>query len=171
MSAIGYLSRKLQCQGLAILVEAPHNRLTGSRGGRAGSVQFELFGPIKTTFLNYVRTVGVTFDGGKWVFEANGTEQPFEEHDTYRARPTRSVHFRDVGALLRGDESRRLQRGRARTTSSVYRERGADASERCRDDSCRGARVAGDHAWDGRLATWIAIPADHRLDKLKAMVN
>ena len=30
--------------------------------------------------------------------------------------------------------------------------------------------MAGDHAWDGRLATWIAIPADHRLDKLKAMV-
>ena len=89
VSAIGYLSRKLQCQGLAIRVKPHTIGLPGVTRGRAGSVQFELFGPIKTTFLNYVRTVGVTFDGGKWVFEANGTEQPFEEHDTYRARRVR----------------------------------------------------------------------------------
>jgi hypothetical protein len=89
VSAIGYLSRKLQCQGLAIRVKPHTIGLPGVARGRAGSVQFELFGPIKTTFLNYVRTVGVTFDGGKWVFEANGTEQPFEEHDTYRARRVR----------------------------------------------------------------------------------
>jgi len=89
VSAIGYLSRKLQCQGLAIRVKPHTIGLPGILRGRAGSVQFELFGPIKTTFLNYVRTVAVTFDGSKWVFNTNGTQQAFEEPDAYRARRVR----------------------------------------------------------------------------------
>src|SRR5215471_1575801 len=30
-------------------------------------VQFEMFGPLRTEFLNYVRTVSSTFDGSRWV--------------------------------------------------------------------------------------------------------
>jgi hypothetical protein len=55
VSAVGYLSRKLQCQGLAIRVKPHTIGVPGVRRGRAGAVQFELFGPLQTTFLNYVR--------------------------------------------------------------------------------------------------------------------
>ena len=89
VSAIGHLSRTLKCQGLAIRVVPRTVGLPGVEKGRAGSVQFELFGPLQTKFLNYVRTVGVTFDGSKWVFSANGTEQEFEEVEAYRARRVR----------------------------------------------------------------------------------
>lgn len=88
-SAISVLSRKLQCQGLAIDV-VPHTiGLPGVRQGRAGAVQFTLFGPLKTGFLNYVRTASVVFDGSRWVFNANGTVQAFEEPDAYLARRVR----------------------------------------------------------------------------------
>jgi hypothetical protein len=89
VSAIGYLSRTLQCQGLAIRVVPRTVGLPDVREGRAGAVQFELFGPLQTKFLNYVRTVAVTFDGSKWVFNADGTEQEFEEVEAYRARRIR----------------------------------------------------------------------------------
>lgn len=89
VSAIGVLSRRLKCRGLA--VEAvPHTiGLPGVKKGRAGAVQFTLFGPIKTGFLNYVRTVSVLFDGSRWVFNANGTEQAFEQVESYAARRVR----------------------------------------------------------------------------------
>lgn len=89
VSAIGVLARKLQCQGLAVST-VPHT--VGARGvehGRMGAVQFELFGPLATEFLNYVRTVSVTFDGSRWRFDANGTEQAFEDVEAYRARRVR----------------------------------------------------------------------------------
>lgn len=89
VSAIGYLSRTLQCQGLAIRDVPRTVGLPDVREGRAGSVQFELFGPLRTKFLNYVRTVAVTFDGSKWVFSAAGTEQEFEEVEAYQARRVR----------------------------------------------------------------------------------
>jgi hypothetical protein len=87
LSAIGHLSRRMQCQGLAVTT-VPHT-LDGRGTGRAGAVQFELFGPLATEFLNYVRTVAVTFDGSRWVFTATGTPQAFEETGAYQARRTR----------------------------------------------------------------------------------
>lgn len=89
VSTIGYLTRKLQCSGLAIRVKPHTIGLPGVRQGRAGSVQFELFGPERTGFLNYVRTVSVSFDGNKWVFNADGVEQSFEESANYRATRVR----------------------------------------------------------------------------------
>jgi hypothetical protein len=89
VSAIGYLSRTLQCQGLAVRC-CPHTADDpGVRPGRMGAVQFELFGPLKTGFLNYVRTVSSSFDGSRWVFNATGTEQAFEEPEAYRVRRVR----------------------------------------------------------------------------------
>lgn len=89
VSAIGYLSRTLKCQGLAIRVIPRTVGVPDICKGRAGAVQFELFGPLSTKFLNYVRTVAVTFNGSKWVFNADGTEQVFEEVEAYRARRVR----------------------------------------------------------------------------------
>ncbi len=89
ISAIGVLSRKLKCQGLAV-ESIPHTiGLPGVQKGRTGAVQFTLFGPIKTQFLNYVRTVSVAFDGSRWVFSATGTEQLFEQVESYAARRVR----------------------------------------------------------------------------------
>jgi hypothetical protein len=88
-STISYLSRTVGCQGLAIDV-VPHTfGKAGVRHGRYGAVQFEMFGPLPTEFLNYVRTVSVAHDGSRWVFTASGTEQWFEEREAYRARRIR----------------------------------------------------------------------------------
>lgn len=88
VSAIGHLSRTVPCQGVAIRC-VPRVPASGSRPPRFGSVQFELFGPLQTAFLNYVRTVSVTFSGSKWEFCATGTEQAFEERDAYRSKRVR----------------------------------------------------------------------------------
>lgn len=96
VSTIGYLSRKLSCQGLAITT-VPHTvELPGVENGQMGSVQFELFGPLQTEFLNYVRTISVSYDGSRWVFEAHGTEQWFEELDAYKARKVRERFTTDM---------------------------------------------------------------------------
>ena len=88
VSTVGYLSRTVPCQGVAIR-SAPHIAANGSRPARVGAVQFELFGPLSTEFLNYVRTVSVTFSGSKWQFSATGTEQAFEEISAYRSNRVR----------------------------------------------------------------------------------
>lgn len=98
VSAVGHLTRKLQCQGLAVDV-VPHTvGATGVREGRMGAVQFELFGPLDTDVLNYVRTVSVVFDGSRWQFNATGTEQTFEEVDAYQGRRVRD---RFTSAMLK----------------------------------------------------------------------
>jgi len=45
-----------------------------------------MFGPDRTQFLNYVRTIEVTHDGRRWIFSQSGDLQAFEHPDRYRAR-------------------------------------------------------------------------------------
>jgi hypothetical protein len=97
VSAIGHLSRTLKCQGLAIRCE-PDVPSSDGRPARMGATQFELFGPLPTEFINYVRTVSVINDGGRWRFDANGTVQWFEDVSRYEARRVRS---RFDAAMLR----------------------------------------------------------------------
>jgi hypothetical protein len=90
VSTVGYLSETAGCQGLAIRT-VPHTLdRQGPGEGRYGSVQFEMFGPLRTEFLNYVRTVSASHEGNRWVFSVSGTEQWFEEPDAYRARRVRN---------------------------------------------------------------------------------
>ena len=51
--------------------------------------QFELFGPLPTDFLNYVRTISASHDGSRWRFDASGTVQAFEHPERYEARKVR----------------------------------------------------------------------------------
>jgi hypothetical protein len=96
VSAVGYLSRTLQCQGV-VVVSVPHTVGTPLESpGRHGGVQFELYGPLRTDFLNYVRTVSVTHDGSKWRFDANGTVQAFEQESQYKARKIRDRFTTDM---------------------------------------------------------------------------
>ena len=89
VSAIGHLTRQVGCQGL-IIITVPHTANVASTGrGRLGAVQFQMFGPLETDFLNYVRTIAVGSDGRRWEFEANGTPQWFEEMDAYQSRRVR----------------------------------------------------------------------------------
>lgn len=68
-----------RCVGVALVAtpDSPH---------REGSLQFQLFGPDRTHFLNYVRTIGVTREGGRWRFDSSGEPQPFEDLDAYETR-------------------------------------------------------------------------------------
>ena len=88
VSSIGHLTRTAACQGVAIRC-APRTSSRGSLPARLGGIQFELFGPLATEFLNYVRTVSVTFSGSKWEFSATGTEQAFEELAAYQSKQVR----------------------------------------------------------------------------------
>lgn len=89
ISTIGHLAQAIPCQGLAIDV-SPHTfGVPGVERGRYGGVQFQMFGPLQTEFLNYVRTISVANDGGRWVFTLAGTEQWFEETQQYRSRRIR----------------------------------------------------------------------------------
>lgn len=96
-SAIGVLAEDLGCQGLAVTTIAHTTGLPTVKSGRSGAVQFTLFGPLRTDFLNYVRSVSVTYTGSKWEFHASGLEQIFEETATYL---TRRVRDRFTTAML-----------------------------------------------------------------------
>ncbi len=83
---IGYLTEALSCQG--VVVDCAPTVVSGKEVQRYGAVQFSLFGPLRTDWLNYVRSVGVAYDD-RWEFFATGVEQPFEEPEAYEARRIR----------------------------------------------------------------------------------
>lgn len=88
VGAVGYLSREVRCHGLAVR-SSPHTAGANGRPERWGSVQFELFGPLRTEFINSVRSVYVSHDGSRWEFGATGTVQAFEETERYEAKRVR----------------------------------------------------------------------------------
>ena len=84
---ISYFSIQLHCWGFtATCVSHTLESEIGNAKGTYGAVQFELFGPTVGDTLNFERTVGVGYEGGKWWFDANGAVQPFEEVEKYSAR-------------------------------------------------------------------------------------
>jgi hypothetical protein len=78
-----YLAQMLDCRGLKA-VHVPHTFLNGL--GKYGAFAFELYGPKPTDFLNYVRSVALINDGGKWVFTQNGNPLPGEDSSSYSDR-------------------------------------------------------------------------------------
>ncbi len=89
VSVVGHLSRSLQCQGV-VVCSIPHTFGTSLEApGRYGAVQFELFGPVATDYLNYVRTISLVHDGSRWRFDATGAVQDFEQTGSYSARRLR----------------------------------------------------------------------------------
>lgn len=84
-STIGYLSRTMRVQGVTV-TSIPDRPAYDGRTERFGARQLELFGPIPTAFLNYVRTISVVRDGARWRFDANGTTQHFEDVAAYSRR-------------------------------------------------------------------------------------
>jgi hypothetical protein len=84
---VSYLCEVLKCRGLIVSC-VPNTISKEAQGGegRYGGVQFQVLGPERTEFLNIVRSVSLTNDGGKWVFDAAGTIQPYEKPECYTAR-------------------------------------------------------------------------------------
>ena len=84
-TTVSYLARTLKTQGV-VVVSIPDVPESVRRPGRYGARQFEMFAPIATDFLNYVRTVSVIQDGSRWRFDANGIVQDFEDVEAYKRR-------------------------------------------------------------------------------------
>lgn len=87
VSRVGQMCDMLKCRGVAVTC-CPHRNLEGGRGV-FGAVQFQLFAPHETDFINHLRYVGVTSDGDEWEFSATGSVQPYEETLEYGAHRVR----------------------------------------------------------------------------------
>jgi hypothetical protein len=85
-TAVGYLAEYLKCRALAVAC-VPQTLLSERKDakGTYGAVQFQLFAPVRREFLNYERSISVANDGGRWVFNATGTVQPYEKTTNYEA--------------------------------------------------------------------------------------
>jgi hypothetical protein len=80
---LSYLAEKLACEA----VRATY--IPERRNNQYPVVMFELYGPTRSDFLNYVRSVAVSSDGRNWAFAAAGEVQPFEEIQRYSSRKIR----------------------------------------------------------------------------------
>jgi hypothetical protein len=86
-STMSFLAERLHCRALRVVqVENTVTSQHRSACGQYGATILELYGPEQTDFLNYVRSVSVANDGGRWVFDQAGTVQPFEDTARYQAR-------------------------------------------------------------------------------------
>jgi hypothetical protein len=83
---MSYLAERLGCRGLRV-VAVPHTLQKDK--GRYGAVMLEMYGPHETHWLNYVRALGASNDGGRWVFDQSGEPFPFERLEQYQARRVR----------------------------------------------------------------------------------
>jgi hypothetical protein len=82
-SAMGYMARTVGCRGLRV-VAVPNTYRKGE--GRYGAVMLEVYGPHQTAWLNHLRAVSASNDGGRWVFDQFGEPFPFEKLEQYQAR-------------------------------------------------------------------------------------
>lgn len=71
-----YLARRLGCRAIRAVSVPPDS-------GGYPAVILELYGPVATQFLNYVRTISAANDGGRWRFDLGGEPQEFEEPSLY----------------------------------------------------------------------------------------
>lgn len=83
-SAMGHMALRLGCRSLRV-VAVPHTYRKGQ--GRYGAVMLEMYGPqINAQYNNYIRALGASNDGGRWVFDQSGEPFPFENLEQYQAR-------------------------------------------------------------------------------------
>ncbi len=77
-----HMARTFGCRGLRV-VAVPHT-LRGHKG-RYGAVMLDVFSPHQTG-PTYLRALGASNDGGRWVFDESGEPFPFEKPERYLAR-------------------------------------------------------------------------------------
>ncbi|HEX8705111.1 MAG TPA: hypothetical protein VF815_40140, partial [Myxococcaceae bacterium] len=87
-SPMRYMARWLSIRCLRV-VAVPHT-LRKDGGGRYGAVMLDVFGPKQPGKLtNYVRALGASNDGGRWVFDESGEPFAFEQVEKYQERRVR----------------------------------------------------------------------------------
>jgi hypothetical protein len=90
MSAMSFLAERLQCRGMRVtLIPDTIEGEFKAAKGEYGATVLEVYGARQTDFLNYVRSIAVVNDGGKWVFSQGGTPFPFEDLKQYKSRNVR----------------------------------------------------------------------------------
>jgi hypothetical protein len=82
-SVMRYMARTLGCRSMRVV--AVPNTVRKDKG-RYGAVMLEVYGPHQTAWLNCVRAVSASNDGGRWVFDQFGEPFPFERVERYQAR-------------------------------------------------------------------------------------
>jgi hypothetical protein len=83
-SVISYLAQRMRCRGLRVVGIPNTIQSKGSSPtGYYGAVIFEVYGPEETDFLNYIRSISVVNEGGRWTFDQAGTPFPFEDTERY----------------------------------------------------------------------------------------
>jgi hypothetical protein len=89
-STMSFLAQRLGCRGLRVTAapDTIEGEFRGARG-RYGGLVLEVYGPEPTHFLNYVRSISLVNDGGRWDFNQGGTPFPFERLESYSARRQR----------------------------------------------------------------------------------
>lgn len=85
-SVMRYMARTLGCRSLRVV--AVPNTIRKDKG-RYGAVMLSVYGPHDTEWLNQVRVVEASNDGGRWVFGQFGEPFPFEKVERYQARRVR----------------------------------------------------------------------------------
>ncbi|HLL05249.1 MAG TPA: hypothetical protein VK539_32065 [Myxococcaceae bacterium] len=87
-SAMSVMARRLSIRGLRV-VAVPHT-LRKDGGGRYGAVMLDMYGPEQPGKIhNYVRALGASNDGGRWVFDQEGEPFAFEQVEKYQERRVR----------------------------------------------------------------------------------
>ncbi|MBN1206421.1 MAG: hypothetical protein JXB05_16035 [Myxococcaceae bacterium] len=87
-SPMSYMARWLSIRCLRV-VAVPHT-LRKNQGVRYGAVMLDVYGPKQPGKLNnYVRALGASNDGGRWVFDQSGEPFAFEQVERYQARRVR----------------------------------------------------------------------------------
>jgi hypothetical protein len=84
-SPVSYLPTVLGCRGLEVAcVPDRSNRAGRDEVQIYGAVEFALYGPDETDWLNTIRSISVTNDVTGWEFTAQGEVQPYEQPENYR---------------------------------------------------------------------------------------
>jgi hypothetical protein len=78
---LSYLAEALKCSAVRATA-VPDSNETHS----FGATILEIYGPRRTEFLNYIRSIAVAYDGRAWSFSAAGEVQPFEQTERYQSR-------------------------------------------------------------------------------------
>lgn len=86
-SPVRHLCTIIPCGGVVVHC-APDRSQTGDRDALRiyGIVSFSMFAAHQISCSNRQRAVLAMNDGGSWLFSADGTPQPFEEQQRYKAR-------------------------------------------------------------------------------------
>ena len=86
-SPVSYLPTVLKCRGLNIRCVPDRSKTTDKDEVQIyGAVEFSLYGPNKTDWLNVIRRVSIANDVSGWQFAAQGEVQPYEQIENYRKR-------------------------------------------------------------------------------------